>query len=122
MIAAAAVAFVIWIASGRRSSPWHDGWFIFWVVLLVTVAVLAVAAAMPDFAEWLGGGAPAAQFRRLARSQSPATGRWPVRQPMSQVSRTWRWRWPRTARTAVPTHVVDPYPGRGDFATVSAAI
>jgi hypothetical protein len=59
IIAAAAVAFVLWIAGSRKTSPWHNGWFVFWVVILVIAICLAVAAAVPDFAEWLGGVTPA---------------------------------------------------------------
>jgi hypothetical protein len=76
IVAATAVAFIISIASGRRTSPWHDGWFIFWVVLLVTVAVLAVAAAVPDFAEWLSGELRSVHRRRPPRDQHPVTDRW----------------------------------------------
>jgi hypothetical protein len=66
IVAAAAVAFMIMIATGRRTSPWHDAWFTFWGALLVFVALVAVAATVPDFAEWIGGAVQTVRQRRPA--------------------------------------------------------
>ena len=73
IVAAAAVAFIVLIATGRKTSPWHDGWFVFWVALLVVVTVLAIAATVPDFAEWLDSGVRAVRRRRPAKPQGPVT-------------------------------------------------
>jgi hypothetical protein len=68
IIAGIAVAFITMIASGAKTSPWHHGWFIFWVVVLAIAVVAALAAEVPDFAQWLGD-----DVRRWKTSHRPPT-------------------------------------------------
>lgn len=74
IVAATAVAFIVWIAGSHKSSPWHENWFVFWVVLLLVTVCLAGAAVVPDFAEWFSGLAPAVRARR--RPSRLVTDRW----------------------------------------------
>jgi len=75
VIAAIAAAFIGVIASGGKGSPWHDTVFVVWVIALIITGVVAFAAALPDFAEWLGG--PARKLIEVARGQPKlVTDRW----------------------------------------------
>jgi hypothetical protein len=88
VVISAAVAFIIWTATTRGTSPWHDGWFVFWVVVLFVAMALAVAGVLPDFGEWLGGTAQAMRQRRRDRPQRPEAGRagaWVGRGELAQV-------------------------------------
>lgn len=88
VVVSAAVAFIIWIAADRGTSRWHDGWFVFWVVLLIVALALAVAGVWPDLAEWLGGTARARRRRRHTRPrphEAGTAGEWVGRAELAQV-------------------------------------
>jgi hypothetical protein len=77
IVAGIAATFVGVIAAGSRRSPWHSGVFVLWVVVLAIAAGLALVAAVPDFAEWLGG---------LAHSMTSAT-----RRPRRLITDRWHY-------------------------------
>jgi hypothetical protein len=94
IVAGIAAAFIAVIASGSKGSPWHDDAFVLWVVVLIITSVVAFAAALPDFAEWLRG--PARRLMGVARRQYKLVTdrwqytsdgmRWPASVPVQEIA------------------------------------
>ncbi len=64
----------IGVIANRTSSPWKNGWFLLWVVILGACIGLAVVATLPDISEWLGH--PVKRMRGPGRQPRPYLERW----------------------------------------------
>jgi hypothetical protein len=73
-ILAGAAAVPVGVIANRPSSPWRDGWLLFWVLVLCALVLLAAVTEFPDIAELLG--ALRARARKGRRPPKLYLGRW----------------------------------------------
>ena len=99
------------VLASRQFADWRELRFEPFTSPLVRKTIAQLASRMRD-TFWQPPAAPAARPAGATGRLSHRPGR---RNRLSDAGRV-------TAKTEPPTHVVDASPGRGDFATVSAAI
>ena len=103
------------VLASRQFADWRELRFEPFITPPVSKAIAALAARIRDVF-WASAAVPAARPSRRAPAAEPSAD--PPAESGERAAAVGR----VTVKTEPPTHVVDAFPGRGDFTTVSAAI